>query len=296
MTSMIRTVRRFFCHPCSTHISIAWKISHLPLPRMHICEFSHYSDAQTTLLICFPWSLHSEISDSQPPISEVYPWHLTKNGNPSPAGIFTYHYWRWSLFPRFSNTAANSENILHEKIMASLNEVEAISEQKRLKGLFGLLTQAVITLRRCEVALYTLDEEWMVIVGSSNLIDASRRAAQVFVRSAVYQTCAHLPETTRHELAAIFEKDDFMNSVVLQPLRRSSMDQRKECTTSASCEALPSASVCFPRSLRFVPCSRGEELVLYVDSRFWPHSHAQEVICANVDIPTLLRFMKLCMF
>ncbi|KAK0239383.1 hypothetical protein EDD85DRAFT_447557 [Armillaria nabsnona] len=147
---------------------------------------------------------------------------------PLAAGIFTYRYWRWSLFPRFSNTAANSENLLHGQIMASLNEVEAISEQKRLKSLFGLLTQTLTTLRRCEVALYTLDEEWMVIVGSSNLIDASRRAAQVFVRYAVHQTCAHLPVTTRHELAAIFEKDDFMNSVILQPLRRSSMDQRKE--------------------------------------------------------------------
>ncbi len=99
---------------------------------------------------------------------------------PLAAGILTYRYWRWSLFPRFSNTAANSENLLHGKIMASLNEVEAIPEQKRLKGLFGLLTQALTILRRCEVALYTLDEEWMVIVGSSNLIDVNRRAAQVF--------------------------------------------------------------------------------------------------------------------
>ncbi|KAK0211603.1 hypothetical protein IW262DRAFT_1519187 [Armillaria fumosa] len=147
---------------------------------------------------------------------------------PLAAGIFTYRYWRWSLFPRFSNTAENLENLLNGKIMAALNEVEAVPEQKRLKVLFGLLMQALTTLRLCEVALYALDEEWMVIVGASNLIDASHRASQVFVRSAVYQTCAHLPETARHELAAIFEKDDFMNSVVLQPLRRSSMDQRKE--------------------------------------------------------------------
>lgn len=147
---------------------------------------------------------------------------------PLAAGILPYRYWRWSLFPRFSNTTASLENLLHGKIMASLNEVEDISQQKRLKSLFGLLAQALTTLRRCEAALYTLDEEWMVFVGSSNLIDTSRRAAQVFVRSAVYQICAHLPVTTRHELATIFEKDDFMNSVVLQPLRRSTIDQRKE--------------------------------------------------------------------
>ncbi|KAK0468741.1 hypothetical protein IW261DRAFT_923000 [Armillaria novae-zelandiae] len=153
---------------------------------------------------------------------------FNKECQPLAAGILTYRYWRWSLFPRFSNTAENLENLLHGQIMAAPNEVEAIQERRRLTALFGLLTQALTTLRRCEVALYALDEEWMVIVGASNLIDASHRAAQVFVRSAVYQTCAHLPETARHELAAIFEKDDFMNSVVLQPLRRSSMDQRKE--------------------------------------------------------------------
>ncbi|KAK0196381.1 hypothetical protein F5146DRAFT_1152112 [Armillaria mellea] len=147
---------------------------------------------------------------------------------PLAAGILTYRYWRWSLFPRFSNTTASLENLLHGKITASLNEVENISQQKRLKSLLGLLTQALTTLRRCEAALYILDEEWMVFVGSSNLIDTSRRAAQVFVRSAVYQICAHLPVTTRHELATIFEKDDFMNSVVLQPLCRSAIDQRKE--------------------------------------------------------------------
>ncbi|PBK80305.1 hypothetical protein ARMGADRAFT_1098448 [Armillaria gallica] len=139
----------------------------------------------------------------------------------TPAGIprVTYRYWRWTLFPRFSNMAANSRSILHEKIMASLNEVKPISEKKRLKILFGLLTQTVTGLRRCEAALYALDEEWMPIVGASNLIDASHHAAQIFVCYAVQHTCTHLPDAPRTR------QDVFKDAVLLQPPCRSSMDQ-----------------------------------------------------------------------
>ena len=135
-------------------------------------------------------------------------------------GTLAYHYWRWSMFPRFSNTITMPASILHKKILASLDDIEPISERRRLKYLLGLGTQALISLRRSEVALYTLDEEWQVIVGASNLIDASQRAAQMFVRYAVYQICLSLP--AQHELVTIFDKDDFMDSILLQPLPRSS--------------------------------------------------------------------------
>ncbi len=52
-----------------------------------------------------------------------------------------------------------------------------MSEQRWLKHLLGLVTQALISLRRSEVALYTLNEEWQAIIGASNLIDASQCAA-----------------------------------------------------------------------------------------------------------------------
>ena len=131
-----------------------------------------------------------------------------------------YHYWRWSLFPRFSNTITDPASILHKKILTSIDDIKPIPDQRRLKYLLGLVMQALISLRRSEVALYTLDEEWQVIIGTSNLIDASQRAAQTFVRYAVYQICVRLP--AQHDLVTIFDKDDFMNSVLLQPLPRSS--------------------------------------------------------------------------
>jgi hypothetical protein len=130
-----------------------------------------------------------------------------------------YHYWRWSLFPRFSNATTNPASILHKKIWTSLDDVKPIPEQRRLKYLLGLVTQVLISLRRSEVALYTFDEEWQVIIGTSNLIDASQRAAQTFVRYAVYQICVRFP--VQHDLVTVFDKDDFMISVLLQPLPRS---------------------------------------------------------------------------
>jgi len=92
-------------------------------------------------------------------------------------GILVYHYWRWSMFPRFSNTITSPTSVLHKKILTSLVDIEPMSEQRRLKYLLGLVTQALISLRRSEVALYTLDEEWQAIIGASNLIDASQCAA-----------------------------------------------------------------------------------------------------------------------
>ena len=145
---------------------------------------------------------------------------LSHEGQPLDDGALAYHYWRWSMFPRFSNTITNPTSILHKKILESLDDIKPMSERRRLKYLLGLGTQALISLRRSEVALYTLDEDWQVIVGASNLIDASQRAAQTFIRYAVYQICVRLP--AQHELVTIFDKDDFLNSILLQPLPRSS--------------------------------------------------------------------------
>jgi hypothetical protein len=149
-------------------------------------------------------------------ISQVF----SGESQPLDDSALAYHYWRWSLFPRFSNKITNPASILHKKILTSIDDIRPIPEQRRLKYLLGLVTQALISLRRSEVALYTLDEEWQAIIGTSNLIDASQRAAQTFVRYAVYQICVRLP--AQHELASIFDKDDFMNSISFQPLPRSS--------------------------------------------------------------------------
>jgi hypothetical protein len=90
--------------------------------------------------------------------------------------------------------------------------------------LLGLTTKTLIALRRAEIALYILDEEWAVIIGITNLLETCQHAAQTLVRYMLYQICTQLPPN--HELLVLLDSDESnpMNSRLFRPFTRGTTD------------------------------------------------------------------------